>query len=85
MSKFEKKVAKMRNNPQGWGIDDLRPVFERYGFVEGPANPGSHVSFSHPKLEKINTIPIHKPIKSVYVKQLIDQIDYLEENKLCVI
>lgn len=80
MSQFQKLVSKMRNSPQGWRINDLKKVLDGYGFVEGHSNGGSHVTFSHPKLEKINTIPVHKPIKAVYVKQLIEQIDYLEEN-----
>lgn len=80
MSKFEKLLSRMRNNPRNWTIEDVRKVFIKYGFSEGKSSGGSHVSFSHPNLEEILTIPVHKPIKSIYVKQLIEKIDYLEEN-----
>lgn len=80
MSKSEKLLSKMRNNQKNWRIDDLRKVFNQYGFIEGSSNGGSHISFSHPNLEEILTVPVHKPIKAIYVKQLIEKIDYLEEN-----
>lgn len=81
MSQFEKLESKMRNNPKGWVIEDLRKILKAYGFVEGVSGRGSHVTFSHPDLVDILTIPVHKPIKPVYVKQIIAQIDYLKENK----
>lgn len=80
MSTSEKLLFNMRNNHKNWRIDDLRKVFKQYGFVEKHSSGGSHISFSHPNLDEILTIPVHKPIKSIYVKQLIEKIDYLEEN-----
>jgi hypothetical protein len=72
MSKHEKLLQKMRNNPRDWAIDDLIVIANRYGFKF--RQPGtSHATFSNGKQRL--TVPSHKPIKPVYVLQFIAMIE----------
>ena len=67
----------MRENPKGdWRIEDLKSVAARFGVAY--RQPGtSHVTFRSPKATRV-TVPAHKPIKSVYIKQFIAMLDELE-------
>jgi hypothetical protein len=80
MSKFDKLIIKMRANPRDWRIDDLKAVAERLSIVY--RQPGtSHVTFRLPNGTKL-TVPAHKPIKPIYIKQFLDLLDeggYLNE------
>jgi predicted RNA binding protein YcfA (HicA-like mRNA interferase family) len=78
MSKFEKLYSRMQNNPLGWRIDELEIVARHFGFgrLEGK---GSHTKFFHDRLPEILTVPVKRPIKPVYVKQLLVLIAKLEE------
>jgi len=73
MSKFDKIIIKMRNNPRDWRIDDLKAVAERLG-VEYRQPGTSHVTFRLKSGAKL-TVPAHKPIKSIYIKQFLDLLD----------
>ncbi len=79
MSKIDKLLTKMRNNPRDWGIETLQAIADRYGIVY--RQPGtSHVTFRAVNGQKI-TVPAHKPIKPVYIKQFIALItDQLGES-----
>ncbi|CAM4451797.1 MAG: hypothetical protein LEGION0398_MBIBDBAK_00760 [Legionellaceae bacterium] len=78
MSKIEKLLAKMRNNQCDWTIENIKTLAERYGFEY--RQPGtSHVTFRSITGEKL-TIPAHKPIKPIYIKQFLALIDKIGEN-----
>ena len=65
----------MRVNLRDWRIEDLKPVARHAGLTWG--QPGtSHVTFRTPNGNKV-TVPAHKPIKPVYVRQFIALIDSL--------
>lgn len=73
MSKIEKILQKMRQNPHDWRIEDIQFIAKRYNI--GYRHPGtSHVTFRFLTGEKL-TVPAHKPIKPIYVKKFIDLID----------
>ncbi len=78
MGKVEKILKKMRNNPHGWRIDDLKTVAARFG-LEWRQPGTSHVTFRHQSGKKL-TVPAHKPIKPVYVRQFLNMIDRVEDN-----
>ena len=80
MSGIEKQVAKMRHNPRDWRIDTLISIAERYG-IEIRSHGGSHYVFSHPAYPSLVTVPAHRPIKPVYVKQFLDMIDSIKEQQ----
>jgi hypothetical protein len=70
-----KLLARMRNNPRDWSIEDLKTLAKRHGLDW--RQPGtSHVTFSHPGQPPL-TVPSHKPIKPIYVMKFIELLDAL--------
>lgn len=74
MSKAEKILWQMRNNPRDWRMDDLLTVAKRYG-LDVRQSKGSHVTFSHPEVEQHLSIPAKTPIKPIYVESFVEFID----------
>jgi hypothetical protein len=62
MTKLEKTLEKMRNNPRNWQIADLEVIAGHFGIAVRKGS-GSHVSFTHPLWIDILTVPAHRPIK----------------------
>ncbi len=79
MTGDDKTLARMRNNPRDWRIDDLKAVARRHS-VEWRQPGTSHVTFRAPDGRKI-TVPAHKPIKPVYVRHFIALIESLGDTK----
>ncbi|HEX4080276.1 MAG TPA: hypothetical protein VHX61_15555 [Rhizomicrobium sp.] len=78
MTSAEKFLVRMRGNPRDWRIEDLKTVARRYGVSW--RQPGtSHVTFRAPDGEKI-TVPAHKPVKPIYVRQFVALIDSLGDQ-----
>lgn len=66
----------MRRNPSGWRIEDLQAVAEAHSVQwPRPGHGGSHVIFSAPGVPQIVCVPSKRPIKPIYVKQLLALID----------
>jgi hypothetical protein len=78
MVKMDKILAKMRNNPKDWTIDNLKTLAQRSG-IDWRQPGTSHVTFSYPGIEPL-TVPSHKPIKPIYVKRFLDLIDRVGEK-----
>lgn len=75
MSKIEKLITKMRNNPLDWRIEDLKNIADR--FKIDYRQPGtSHITFRCKNGDKV-TVPVNKPIKPIYIKMFIALIDGL--------
>ncbi len=68
----------MRTNHKDWRIDDLKAVSERLG-IEYRQPGTSPVTFRFPNGSKV-TVPAHKPIKPIYIKQFLD---LLNEGGFC--
>lgn len=79
MTAAAKMLGRMRNNPRGWRIKDLKTVADRFG-IEYRQPGTSHVTFRLPSGAKL-TVPAHKPIKPVYVKKFLDLIDEVTHEK----
>lgn len=78
MTKAEKLLAKMRNSPRDWSIDDLKTLAGRHGLDW--RQPGtSHVTFSYPGLQPL-TVPAHKPIKPIYVMRFVALLENIGEK-----
>ncbi len=77
MSKRDKKLAQMRNNPRDWRIDDVLSVARDYGLIIRRPG-GSHVIVSFSGGQELS-IPAHRPIKPVYIKQFVALLDAMEE------
>jgi len=65
MSKIDKLVERLRNNPRDANISMIRKVLDKFGF-EYIGGKGDHLNVKHPKIDYILTIPAHKPIKAIY-------------------
>ncbi|MBC7871243.1 MAG: type II toxin-antitoxin system HicA family toxin [Chitinophagaceae bacterium] len=68
ISKREKPLQKLRQNPKNVSFDELKQVLEDYGF-EHMRTAGSHHTFIaiHGEKDWRLTIPFHRPIKQAYV------------------
>ena len=73
MAKADKLLARMRNNPRDWLIDDLKVLAKRHG-VDWRQPGTSHVTFSFAGLTPLS-VPAHKPIKPLYVTRFLALID----------
>ena len=73
-----KLAGQMRQNPRDWRIEDVETVAAHFGFrTRRPG--GRHVTFSHPQLRHILTVPANRPVKPVYIRKLLALIEQLEE------
>ena len=63
----------MRTNPPDWRIKDIKTIAGRLE-VEYRQPGTSHVTFRFENGIKL-TIPAHKPIKPIYIKQFINIIE----------
>jgi hypothetical protein len=79
MTVATKILGRMRNNPSGWRIEDLKIVAARFK-IEYRQPGTSHVTFRHPSGAKL-TVPARKPIKPVYVKKFLELIDEVTHEK----
>lgn len=71
----DKLLEKMRENPGGWRIEDVAAACRAVGAACTPPRKGSHYKVKHESQQRILTIPAHRPIKPVYIKDLIDFLD----------
>ncbi|MEP7292629.1 MAG: type II toxin-antitoxin system HicA family toxin [Chloroflexota bacterium] len=76
MAKRDKRLQKLRNNPQNVSLEELRQILEDHGFWLDRI-VGSHHVFRAEVGEQTwkVVIPFHKPVKIVYVKQALAAID----------
>ena len=79
MTGVAKILGRMRNNPTGWRIEDLKTIADKY-HIEYRQPGTSHVTFRHPSGAKL-TVPARKPIKPVYVKRFLTLIDEVTHGK----
>ncbi len=78
VSKHEKIVMAMRNNPRDWRIGQLEAVAAHAGLtIRKPG--GSHVIFQRDGCPLEVSVPAKKPIKPVYVTQFLAMIDWRPE------
>ena len=78
----DKLLARMKNNPRGdWQISHVETLAKRYGFlVSRPKGGGSHVTLRHNSGARLS-VPARRPIKPVYIRQLVRLIEHLEEDE----
>ena len=80
MTSAGKRLERMRNNPRDWTIEDVVTVAIEYDLeVRSPG--GSHYTFSHRDVDFHLTIPAKRPIKPVYIRDLVKFIDVVREKQ----
>jgi predicted RNA binding protein YcfA (HicA-like mRNA interferase family) len=72
MAGVEKIIEKMIHRPNGVRFREISKVLEHHGYIEVRVS-GSHHHFRNREGDLI-TIPIHNPIKAVYVKDVLRRI-----------
>ncbi len=73
MSRYDKLLEKMKNNPKNISFEDLKKVLEKEGYL-GINTGGSHWVFRKEGQESI-TIPYKRPIKIIYVKKVLQLLE----------
>lgn len=81
MTGAEKLLARMRANPRGWSIEDVERACRSSGLYCAKPSSGSHYKISHSDAERILTVPSKRPIKPVYVRMLLQMIDYIKDRE----
>lgn len=81
MSKLEKLLAKIRNNPKAVAFDDLDHLLQHCGFIRRqPGSGSSHYVYTHGS-SRI-TVPRNRPyLKAVYVKQALALLEQVLEDE----
>ena len=80
LSKWEKLLARIKTLSRDMRFDELRRVLESYGYtMVSPRSGSSHCTFRKPGCMPI-TIPVHEPIKTVYVMMVKEVIESEAEN-----
>ncbi len=73
---MSKRLEAMRANPGGqWRISDVEAVCAEYGLRCSPPRRGSHYKVGHPDIPEMLSIPFARPIKSVYIRKLVQMVD----------
>lgn len=79
MSKHEKLLKSIRNNPSDVKFENLRKILLHYGFTERQPRGGSS-HFTYTRDNTIVTVPKQKPVNKTYVKQVLKLIDEIEND-----
>lgn len=80
MNTAAKLLDAMRRHPLDWRIEQLQTVARQRG-IEVRSVGGSHHVFSHPGVAETLSVPAHRPIKPVYVRQFVALCDKVKELK----
>ena len=79
MSKRQKLIARMQNNPRDdWSIHDLK-MLANDSNIDWRQPGTSHVTFSYPGIAPL-TVPAHKSIKPIYIKRFIELMTLAGEH-----
>jgi hypothetical protein len=79
LSKKNKRLQAVRNNPKNVRFETLQRIMFDYGFSEtSPSGGSSHYTY-HKGVHRI-TIPKDNPVNKIYVKRVIEIIDMLGDE-----
>jgi hypothetical protein len=74
-----KLLDRMRSNSLDWRIEDVTAVCNGFGVACTPPRNGSHYKVKHESIAAILTILAHRPIKPIYIRELVKFIDAVQE------
>lgn len=75
MSQFDKLLQRIRTLDNNMRFNELKKVLEKNGYeMRGPSSGSSHMTFRKEGHMPI-TIPVHDPIKRVYVEKVKEIIE----------
>jgi hypothetical protein len=70
-----KLLERMRRNPRGWRIEDVRTLCAAFGIACTPPRKGSHYKVKHESQAEMLTMPAQRPIKPFYIEALVAFVD----------
>ena len=76
----EKLLEQMRSNPRDWRIEDVARVCAAFGVGCAKPRSGSHYKIKHDSVPAILTIPANRPIKPVYIRELVRFVDTVRKD-----
>jgi len=69
-------LEQMRRNPRAdWSIDDIGKLCAEHHIDLMPPSRGDHFKAASPLIQGHLTIPAKRPVKPVYIRQLVAMID----------
>ncbi len=81
MTRGERLLDAMRANPRDWRIQDVVAACTEAGISCSPPRNGSHYKVKHANQIEILTIPAHRPIKPVYIRDLVRFINAVRRTE----
>lgn len=70
MGRKQKLYEKLKNSPNSGTFEDVDNLLRWCGFELRRAK-GSHHTYKHPAYDPIVTVPVHRPLKTIYVKNAV--------------
>lgn len=77
MTKRSKTLAKMRENPRGWRIEELKTLADHFG-IAYRQHGTSHVVFVVPG-RRAWPVKVEFPLKAVYVTGFLKLVDEVQK------
>jgi predicted RNA binding protein YcfA (HicA-like mRNA interferase family) len=82
MTKRDKRPQKLRQNPSNVSFDELRQVLEAAGFALDHVTGSHHVFRIQSGVQVLKVvIPFSRPVKPIYVRQVLAAIDQLKSEE----
>ncbi len=83
MTKREKRLLRIQQNPNNVSIDELEQLMLDYGIEKSRPDKGSHRHFSYIAGGVIHNlvIPAARPIKKVYVQKVLEAIEAITDEQ----
>jgi hypothetical protein len=79
MARRDKRLEKMRRNPQGWRIEEVEALCRSFELeCDPPPGGGSHYTVAHPSQPEQITVVSKKPIKPIYIRRLVSFVDKVQ-------
>jgi hypothetical protein len=75
MARGEKLLERMRANLRDWRIEDVKTLCAAFELDLDRPPSGSHYGVSDPTRQRHVTVPFRRPIKPIYIRQLVRFVD----------
>jgi hypothetical protein len=83
MTKREKRLLRIQQNPNNVSIDELEQLMLDYGIEKSRSSKGSHRHYQYlvGGLTHNLVIPVAKPIKKVYIQKVLEAIEEITHEQ----
>lgn len=81
MARADKMLEAMRANPRDWRIEHVATLCSGFDIACMAPRKGSHYKVTHHTIATILTIPAHRPIKPVYIRELVSFVDTVRGSR----